>query len=57
MKDKKVKENMIYNLNNALQKVGRSSKKNNVDSHRAIQIVVVSSSTKEKRLVKSMEKI
>jgi len=44
--DKKVKENVIQNINSALQKIGRSRKRNNVVSHREIQMVVVSSSIK-----------
>jgi len=56
MKDKKVKENVIQNKNSDLKSIGRSRKKSDVDARRAIQMAVVSSSTKENCLVKSMEK-
>jgi len=32
MKDKKMKENVIENINSALQKIGKSRKKSNVAS-------------------------
>lgn len=56
MKDKKVKENVIQNINSSLKWIGRSRKKSNIDAHRAIQMAVVSSSTKENCFVKSMAK-
>jgi hypothetical protein len=55
-KDKKVKENVIQNINSALKSIGRSRKKSDLDARREIQMAVVSSSTKENHLVKSMEK-
>ena len=55
-KDKKVKENVIQNISSALKSIGRSRKKSDIDTRRAIQMAVVSSSAKENRLVKSMAK-
>lgn len=55
-KDKKVKENVIQNINSALKKIGISRKKNVVNACRAIQMTVALSSTKENHLVKYMEK-
>ena len=54
MKDKKMKENVVQNINSALKLVGRSRKKSDLDAHREIQMAVVSSSTKYNHLVKSM---
>ena len=48
-----MKENVIQNINSSLKPIGRSRNKSTLDAHRAIQMVVVSSSTKENRLVKS----
>jgi len=56
-KDKNVKENAIKNINSSLKTIGRSRKKDHVVARRAIQMAMVSSSTKENRLVKFMEKI
>ena len=49
-----MKENVIQNINSALKSIGRSRKKSDLEAHRAIQMLVISSSTKENRLVKSM---
>ena len=53
-KDKKMKENVIQNINSTLKPIGRSRKKSDLDARRAIQMAVVSSSTKDNRLVKYM---
>ena len=45
---------MIQNINSALNSIRRSRQKKNSDACRAIHMAVVSSSTKENRLVKSM---
>ena len=49
-----MKENVIQNINSALKSTERSRKKSDLDAHREIQIPVVSSITKENRLVKCM---
>ena len=51
-KDKKMKENVIQNINSAINSIRRSRQKNVSVVRRAIHIVVVSSSTKENYLVK-----
>ena len=57
MKYRKVKENVIQNINSALKTIERFIKKNYVLAHRAVQMVVFPLSTKENCLVKSMAKI
>ena len=47
-------ENVIQNINSALKSIGISRKKSDLDAHRTIQMALVSSSTKENHLVKSM---
>ena len=47
---------MIQNINGALKSIGKSRKKNYIAAYREIQMEVVSSSTKEICLVKSMER-
>ena len=49
-----MKENVIQNINSAINSIRRSRQKNVLVVHRAIHMAVVSSSTKENRLVKSM---
>lgn len=56
IKDKKVKENVIQNINSALKSIGISREKNDIDARREVQMAVVSSSIKENNLVKYMEK-
>ena len=51
-----MKENVIQNINSALKSIRRSRKKSDLDAHKEIQMEMVSSSTKENRLVKSMAK-
>ena len=51
---KKMKENVIQNINIAINSIRRSRQKNISVVHRAIPMAVVSSSTKENLLVKSM---
>ena len=53
-KDKKLKENVIQNINSALNSIGRSRKKSDLDAYREIKMAVVSSSTKENLLLTSM---
>ena len=53
-KDKKMKENVIQNISSAINSI-RSSRQENVSIvHRGIHMAMVSSSTKENRLVTSM---
>ena len=49
-----MKENVIQYINSALNSIGRSRKKSDLDARREIQMAVVSSSTEENHLVKSM---
>lgn len=56
MKYKKVKENAIQNINSDLKTIGISRKKSDIEANKVIKMTMVSSSTKENRLVKSMEK-
>ena len=56
IKYKQMKENVIQNINSDLKSIGKCIKKSDIDVCRAIQIAMVSSSTKENRLVKYMEK-
>ena len=56
MKDKKVNENVIHNINSYLKSIGISRKKSDLDECSAKQMEVVPSSTKENYLVKSMAK-
>ena len=49
-----MKENVIQNINSALNSIGRSRKKSDLDAHREIRMVVVSSSTKDNCWVKYM---
>ena len=51
-----MKENVIQNINSAINSIRRSRYKNVSDAHRATHMAVVSSSTKENHLVKSMER-
>ena len=53
-KDTKIKETVIKNMNSALKSIGISRKRSDLDARRAIKMPVVSSSTKENILVKSM---
>ena len=53
-KDKKMKENVIQNINSAINSIRRSRQKNVSVVRRAIHMVVVPSSTKENHFVKSM---
>ena len=53
-KDKNIKENVVQNISSALKSIGRSINTSGLVPHRSIQMVVVSSSTKENHLVKSM---
>ena len=53
-KDKKMKENVIQNINSAINSIRRSRHKNVSAIRRAIHMAVVSSSTKENLLVKYM---
>ena len=50
-KEKKMKENVIKNINSSLNSIRRSRNKNVSDAHRVIHMEVVSSSTKENHLV------
>ena len=49
-----MKENVIQNINSAINSMKRSRQKNVSVVRREIHMAVVSSSTKENRLVKSM---
>ena len=49
-----MKENVIQNINSAIDSIRISRQKNVSIVHREIHMVVVSSITKENRLVKSM---
>ena len=49
-----MKENVIHNINSAINSIIRSRQKNVSVACREIHMAVVSSSTKENRLVKSM---
>ena len=49
-----MKENVIQNINSAINSIRRSKHKNVLVVRRAIHMAVVSSITKENRLVKSM---
>ena len=49
-----MKENVIQNINSAINSMKRSRQKNVSVVHREIHMAVVSSSTKEIRLLKSM---
>ena len=49
-----MKENVIQNINSALNSIRRSRQKNVSDARREIHMAVFSSSTKENHLVKSM---
>ena len=53
-KDKKMKENVIQNINSAINSIRRSREKNVSVVCREIHMAMVSSSTKENHLVKSM---
>ena len=53
-KDKKMKENVIQNINSVINSIRRSRQKKISVVRRAIHMAVVSSSTKENHLVKSM---
>ena len=52
-----MKENVIQNINSALKSIRRSRTKSDLDARRAIQMEMVSSSTKENRLVKSIPQV
>ena len=45
---------MKKNINSVVKSIGISTKKSDLDARREIQMAVVSSSTKENHLVKSM---
>ena len=51
---KKMKENVIQNINSAINSIKRSRQKNFLVVRREMHMAMVSSSTKENRLVKSM---
>ena len=53
-KDKKMKENVIQNINSAINSIRRSRQKNVSVVHREMHMAVVSSNTKENILVKYM---
>ena len=53
-RDKKMKENVIQNINSAINSIRRSRQKNVSVVRRGIQMAMVSSSTQENRLVTSM---
>ena len=53
-KDKNMKEDVIHNIDSAINLIRRSRQKNVSVVCRAIHMEVFSSSTKENRLVKSM---
>ena len=53
-KIKKMKEDVIQNISSAIKSIRRSREKNVSIVHRGIQMAMVSSSTKENRLVTSI---